>query len=122
MNILLTGPGGASDGGGADDRHDADRAIHLGRPGRGVESVPVCRAQGAARAHAVELARKAAGNAVMSNYAIINALPRIQDMARGDGLFVESFVSAMTAAAPEAEERLRAFIEKRAAKVARPDA
>lgn len=78
--------------------------------------------KGQARAHAVELARKAAGNAAMSNYAIINALPRIQDMARGDGLFVESFVSAMTAAAPEAEERLRAFVEKRAAKVARPDA
>ncbi|AUH32654.1 crotonase/enoyl-CoA hydratase family protein [Paracoccus tegillarcae] len=75
-----------------------------------------------ARATAIDLARKAAGNAEMSNYAIINALPRIQDMARGDGLFVESFVSAMTAAAPEAGERLRAFVEKRAAKVARPEA
>ena len=42
-------------------------------------------------------------------------------MGRGDGFFVESFVSAMTATSPEAEARLRAFIEKRAAKVARPE-
>lgn len=76
--------------------------------------------EGAARAKAVELAQKAASNAEMSNYAILNALPRIADMSRGDGLFVESFVSAMTATSPEAEERLRAFLDKRAAKVGRP--
>lgn len=77
---------------------------------------------GEARTRAIAIARKAAGNAPMSNYAILNALPRIQDMARSDGLFMESFVSAMTAAAPEAGDRLRAFVEKRAPKVARPGA
>ena len=76
---------------------------------------------GEARAKALELASKAAQNAPMSNYAIINALPRINDMGRSDGFFVESFVSAMTATSPEAEARLRAFLEKRAAKVARPE-
>ena len=76
--------------------------------------------EGRATERALELARLAAANAPMSNFAILNALPRIQDMARGDGLFVESFVSAMTATSPEAEERLTAFLEKRAAKVARP--
>jgi len=69
---------------------------------------------------AVELAARAAGNAEFSNYAIINALPRIQDMASDDGLLMESFVSALTATSPEAEARLKAFLEKRAAKVAAP--
>lgn len=70
---------------------------------------------------AVELAAAAATNAELSNYAIINALPRIQDMSRDDGLFVESFISSFTAMTPEAEERLRAFLEKRVAKVQKPD-
>ncbi len=69
---------------------------------------------------AVELAARAAGNAEFSNYAIINALPRIQDMSSDDGLLMESFVSALTATSPEAEARLKAFLEKRAAKVAAP--
>jgi len=71
---------------------------------------------------AMELARKAASNAEISNYAVINALPRIQDMAKEDGLFVESFISSFTATSPEAEERLRAFLEKRVAKVKAPGA
>lgn len=71
-------------------------------------------AKGAALDKAIELAGKAAANAELSNYAVIHALPRIQDMAKEDGLFVESFISAFTATSPEAEERLRAFLEKRA--------
>ncbi|GEO84760.1 MULTISPECIES: crotonase/enoyl-CoA hydratase family protein [Alphaproteobacteria] len=76
--------------------------------------------KGQALAKAAELARKAAGNAELSNYAVINALPRIQDMSSEDGLFVESFVSAFTATSPEATERLRAFLEKRAARIKHP--
>jgi enoyl-CoA hydratase/carnithine racemase len=69
---------------------------------------------------AIELAGKAAGNAPFTNYAVINALPRIQDMSRADGLFVESFVATFATAMPEAAERLRDFVEKRGAKVLRP--
>ena len=67
-----------------------------------------------AKAKALELARNAAGNAELSNYAVLHALPRIQDMAKEDGLFVESLMASFTATSPEAEERLRAFLEKRA--------
>lgn len=77
--------------------------------------------EGQALAHAIGLAKKAATNAELSNYAVINALPRIQAMARDDGLFVESFISSFTATSPEAEERLNAFLQKKAGKVARPD-
>lgn len=75
---------------------------------------------GTAREKAHALAEAAANNAALSNYAIINALPRIQDMAKEDGLFVESFIASFTATSPEAEERLRAFLEKRAARLKVP--
>jgi enoyl-CoA hydratase/carnithine racemase len=76
--------------------------------------------KGDAAAKAVALASAAATNAPLSNYAIINALPRIQDMAHDDGLFVESMVSAMTSASPQARARLDDFINKRATRLAVP--
>lgn len=76
--------------------------------------------EGEALERAVALAEAAAGNAALSNYAVLNALPRIQDMSSEDGLFLESIMSALTSATPEAEERLRAFLEKRAGKVMAP--
>ena len=76
--------------------------------------------EGEALDRAIELAEKAATNAEISNYAVINALPRIQDMASDDGLFVESFIASFTATSPEAEERLNAFLAKKAGKVAKP--
>ena len=77
--------------------------------------------KGGALAKAKELAAKIAGNAPMSNFAIVNALPRIQDLAHDDGLFFESLMAAMTQTSPEAVERLRAFLDKRAARLAIPE-
>lgn len=77
-------------------------------------------AKDAAVAKALALAKAAAANAPLSNYAIINALPRIQDMAHDDGLFVESMVAAMTSVSPEARARLDDFLNKRAARLAVP--
>lgn len=75
---------------------------------------------GEALERAIALAEQAATNAEISNYAVINALPRIQDMSSDDGLFVESFIASFTATSPEAEERLNAFLAKKAGKVAKP--
>lgn len=66
---------------------------------------------------AMELARKIAANAPLSNYAITQALPRIADMAAGDGLFVESLMSSIAQGDEAAKERVRAFLDKRAGKV-----
>lgn len=76
--------------------------------------------RGEALDKALTLAEAAAGNAEMSNYAVLNALPRVQDMSSEDGLFVESLMSSLTSATPEAEERLRAFLEKRAKRLEIP--
>lgn len=75
---------------------------------------------GAALAQAKTLALKMAQNAELSNFAIIQALPRIQDLAHDDGLFFESLMAAFTQTSPEARERLRAFLEKRAAPLMAP--
>ena len=77
--------------------------------------------EGQALAEAIRLAARAATNAELSNYAIIHALPRINDMATDDGLWVESLISSFTATSPEAEERLNAFLSKRAGKVTNPN-
>ncbi len=77
---------------------------------------------GQAVERALALARAAASNAPFSNYAVINALPRIHEMGRDDGLFVESFIASFSATTPEAEARLNDFLHKRAARVAAPGA
>lgn len=76
---------------------------------------------GTALDKAKELAAKIATNAPLSNYAITNALPRIQDMSQDDGLFVESLMAAFTQTSPEAVERLQAFLQKKVARLASPD-
>lgn len=72
---------------------------------------------GEALGKAKELARSAASNAYLSNFAIINALPRIQDMSQDDGLFVESLISSMTSSSDEAKRRLNDFLEKRTPRI-----
>ncbi len=69
-----------------------------------------------AQAKARELAAKVAQAAPLTVLGVLQALPRIQDMAEGDGLFVESLVAALAQTGPEAQARLAAFLEKRAPK------
>jgi enoyl-CoA hydratase/carnithine racemase len=73
--------------------------------------------KGGALAKAKELAAKIATNAPLSNYAVTQALPRIQDLAQDDGLFLESLMAAFTQTSPEAQARLEAFVQKRAARL-----
>lgn len=70
--------------------------------------------EGEAMPLAMELARKIAKNAGLSNYVMIHALARIEDMSKQDGLFTESLCAALTQTSSDAEEGLRAFLEKRA--------
>ncbi len=66
---------------------------------------------------ACELARKVAANAPLSNFAVMQALPRIAGMPQQDGLFVESLMVAIAQDDMAAKERVRAFLEKRSGKV-----
>ena len=71
---------------------------------------------GEALAKARELAARIAKNSVETNWMIINVLPRVQDMSHDDGLFVEQLNSAR-ARPPEAEQRLREFVDGKARKL-----
>lgn len=62
---------------------------------------------------AMELAERVAANAPFSNYLMLQAIGRIGDMSRSDGLFTESLAAAMSQTTDGAAEGLRAFLEKR---------
>lgn len=72
---------------------------------------------GQATAKALALAERIAQNAPMSNFAVMHALPRIADQTQSEGLFTESLMAAVAESTPEAQDRLRAFLEGRAGKV-----
>ena len=66
---------------------------------------------------AMELATHIAGNAPLTNYALMHALPRIAEQPADHGFITESLMSSITQAAPEAKARVDAFLQGRAAKV-----
>ncbi|HZV92755.1 MAG TPA: crotonase/enoyl-CoA hydratase family protein [Caldimonas sp.] len=73
--------------------------------------------EGLAKAEA--MAGKIATNAPLSNFAILHALPRIAEMGQNEGLFAESLMAAIAQGDGAAKDRMRAFVEGRAAKVAK---
>ncbi len=87
-------------------KYDADQGLALGLTHYSV-------AEGAALEMAIDLAHKIASNAPLSNYIMIQALSRIEDMAKQDGLFTESLCAALTQTSPDALEGLQAFLQKR---------
>jgi enoyl-CoA hydratase/carnithine racemase len=66
----------------------------------------------------IELAQKIAGNAPLTNFAVMHVLPRIADSDPASGFLTESLMAAIAQDDEEAKARLRAFLEKRAAKAA----
>jgi (methylthio)acryloyl-CoA hydratase len=74
-------------------------------------------AAGGALAKAVELAKRIADNAPMTNYALMHALPRIAEQSADHGFFTEGLISAIAQSAPEAKARVKAFLDGKAAKV-----
>ena len=90
----------------ADEGQQAGLTNYLAEPGEGL-------------AKGMALAQKICGNAPLSNFAVMQALPRIADLSQSDGLFVESLMAAIAQGDDAAKQRVRAFLEKRAAKVER---
>ena len=75
--------------------------------------------EGTAFEKAVELAKRIATNAPLTNYALMHALPRIAEQTADHGFFTEALMSGIVQDAPEAKERVRAFLEGKAAKVSK---
>jgi enoyl-CoA hydratase/carnithine racemase len=73
--------------------------------------------QGTAFDKALELALRIAQNAPLTNYALTHVLPRIAEQPADQGFMTEAMMAAIAQSAPEAKERVRAFLEGRADKV-----
>ncbi|MES2508435.1 MAG: crotonase/enoyl-CoA hydratase family protein [Pseudomonadota bacterium] len=68
---------------------------------------------------AMELAKRVAENAPLTNYALMHALPRIAEQPADQGFFTEALMAAVAQSAPEAKARVKAFLDGKAAKVKR---
>jgi (methylthio)acryloyl-CoA hydratase len=73
--------------------------------------------KGQALAKAIELAQRIAQNAPTTNFALTHVLPRIAEQTADHGLMTESLIASIAQSAPEAKERVQAFLQGRAAKV-----
>jgi len=62
---------------------------------------------------AMELAETISGNAPLANKMMLNTIQRVDRMGESEGYFVESLASALTQASDDAQEGMRAFLEKR---------
>ena len=91
----------------AEEGHAAGISQYLAAPGEGLSE-------------AIQLARKIAANAPITNFAAIHALPRIADSDPAAGLVTESLMAAIAGTTPEAQRRMRDFLKKKAAK-AKPE-
>jgi (methylthio)acryloyl-CoA hydratase len=74
---------------------------------------------GAGLAKGIELATTIAGNAPLTNFAIMHVLPRIAEQDPASGYLMESLMAAIAQGEDEAKARLKDFLEKRGTKVIR---
>ena len=68
-------------------------------------------------ARAIELATRVADNAPQTNYAIVQALPRIAEASPREGYFMEAMMAAIAQGTDDAKDRMQAFLDGRAEKV-----
>jgi enoyl-CoA hydratase/carnithine racemase len=73
--------------------------------------------EGGALDKALELARKAAAVAPVTAFAVLQALPRIAEVAPNEGYLLESLMAAVASSSDDAQARMQAFLEGRGAKV-----
>jgi enoyl-CoA hydratase/carnithine racemase len=73
--------------------------------------------QGNAYPKAMELAAKVSGNAPLTNFAVLQALPMIAEANPQTGLLMESLMATVAQSDKEAKLRIRAFLERKTAKV-----
>src|SRR5690348_14085771 len=74
---------------------------------------------GAGLAMAIELARRVAENQPLTNFAVMQALPRIAEQDPASGYLMEALMSAIASGDAQAQQRLQDFLEKRAPKTVR---
>jgi len=72
---------------------------------------------GGALPKALELAERVAANAPLTNFAVLQALPLIAEANPQTGLLMESLMATVAQSDKEAKRRIRAFLDRKTAKV-----
>ena len=72
---------------------------------------------GRALPKAMELAERIAANAPLTNFAVLQALPMIAEANPQTGLLMESLMATVAQSDKEAKRRIRAFLDRKTAKV-----
>jgi (methylthio)acryloyl-CoA hydratase len=72
---------------------------------------------GGAVPKAIELAERISGNAPLTNFAVLQALPMIAEANPQTGLLMESLMATVAQSDKEAKRRIREFLEHKTAKV-----
>ena len=88
----------------AEEGYAAGLTQYLVGPGEGLD-------------RALELGRRIAANAPITNFAVMHALPRIAEANPREGFLLESLMAAVAQGSDEAKQRLREFLAGRAKKV-----
>jgi len=91
-------------------RYDAEEGAALGLSQYVVD-------EGTGLETALGLAERIAGNAPQTNFAIIQALPRIAEANPREGYLMEAMMAAIAQGTDDAKARMRAFLDGRAEKV-----
>src|SRR5712672_2757287 len=73
--------------------------------------------EGNAYSKAMELASRVANNAPLTNFAVLQALPMIAEANPQTGLLMESLMATVAQSDKEAKLRIRAFLDRKTAKV-----
>jgi Enoyl-CoA hydratase/carnithine racemase len=89
----------------AAEGHDIGLSHYLTEPGDGLEQ-------------AVALAEKIAQNSKVTNFAVLQALPRIAAANPSEGYLMEALMASIAGSSDEAQERMQEFLAGRAEKVA----
>jgi (methylthio)acryloyl-CoA hydratase len=91
-------------------RYDAEEGLAIGLSQYVVED-------GTGLEAAMDLAARIADNAPQTNFAIIQALPRIAEASPREGYFMEAMMAAIAQGTEDAKGRMQAFLDGRAEKV-----
>lgn len=65
----------------------------------------------------IDLATKVAANSPVTNYSVLQALPRIAEVGRDEGLMMESLMAAVAQSSVEAKHKMNEFLTGRGPKV-----
>jgi ATP-dependent exoDNAse (exonuclease V) beta subunit len=102
---------------GAKERFDYSPIVYDAEAGQTIGLSHYLVPEGQGFTHALELAAKIAGNAPVTNFAVLQALPQIAEANPSQGYLIEALMAAVASGTDEAKTRMTEFLEGRADRI-----